>query len=224
MMGRTFTRRTMMHIVAMAAVVLAGVAYAFSGATARAAYDHSSPLLVNTRSKLEVCAQVAPKLKDKNIAITNKLNERMSKLKATHPKWNDVHGKAAAAPAFSNSCTVKIPNQLIDEADPNVIGKGFTTKPSPFRAIVLVVDNETADIALGKLNVKHATYELMWINEHEAVEVTNALVVRESYLDTQEFVDQYLSVAVSLEPARPYELPEGVTTTTIKPAGHDANH
>jgi hypothetical protein len=224
MMGRTFTQQMMMHIVAMAAVVLAGVAYTFSGATAHAAYDHTSPLLVNTRSTLEVCAQVAPALKDKHLAIANKLNERMSKLKATHPKWNDVHGKAAAAPAFSTSCTIKIPNQLIDEADPTVVGKGYTSKPSPFRAIVLVVDDATADIALGKLNIKHAAYEMMWVSEHEAVEVTNALVVREGYLDTQEFVDQYLSVAVSLEPVKPYELPEGVTTTTIKPAGHDASN
>jgi hypothetical protein len=224
MLGRTFTRQTMVHIVAMVAVAVAGLMYARSGATAHAAVDHSSPLLVSTRSSLQVCAQVAPALKSKNSDILGKLNQSMVALQATHPSWSQVHGIMAAAPSFSTDCTAKIPNRLIDEADPNIVGKGFTTKPSPFRAIVLVLDDQTADVALGKLNVKHVAYEMMLVNEHEAVEVTNALVVRESYLATQDFVDQYLSVAVSLDPVKPYALPEGVTTTTIKPTGHDANN
>jgi hypothetical protein len=224
MLGRIFARQTMVHIVAMVAVILAGVIYARSGATAHAAVDHNSPLLVNTRTSLQVCAQVAPALKSRSGEILGKLNHSMLALQATHPSWSEVHGVTTAAPAFSSDCTAKIPTRLIDEADPNMVGKGFTTKPSPFRAVVLVLDDKTADVALGKLNVKHVAYEMMQVSEHEAVEVTNALVVRESFVDSQDFVDQYLSVAVSLDPIKPYALPEGVTTTTIKPAGHDANN
>lgn len=224
MLGRTFTRHTMLHIAAMVVVALAGIVFARTGSTAKAAVSPHSPLLVTTRASLQVCAQVAPALKDKHIAIMSKLNQRMETLRASHPKWDEVHGRANAAPAFSSNCAAKIPTKLLDEADAFALGKGFTTNPGPFRAIVLVLDDQTADVVLGKLNVKHAPYEMMQVNEHEAVEVTNALVVRESYLQTQEFVDQYLSVAVSLDPVKPYELPQGVTTTTIKPAGHDANN
>jgi hypothetical protein len=214
----------MMHIAAMVVVVLAGVIFARTGSTVKAAVNTDSPLIVTTRANLQVCAQVAPALKGKSIAIMNQLNQRMATLRASHPMWNDVHGRASSAPAFSSACSVTVPTKLLDEGDASALGKGFTTNPSQFRAVVLVLDEQTANLVLGNLNVKHAPYEMMQISQHEAVEVTNALVVRESYLNTQEFVDQYLSVAVSLNPAKPYELPEGVTSTTIKPAGHDANH
>jgi hypothetical protein len=223
MSGRICTRQTMMHIAAMVAVVLAGVIFARTGSTVEAAVNPASPLIITTRANLQVCAQVAPALKSRNIAIMSKLNQRMEALRASHPRWNDVHGRASFAPVFSGACTVKVPTRLLDEADAAAVGKGFTTNPGPFRAVVLVLDDQTADVVLGKLNVKHAPYEMMQLSEHEAVEVTNALVVRESYVSTQEFIDQYLSVAVSLEPAKPYELPEGITTT-VKPAGHDANN
>ena len=221
MSGRIFTRQTMMHIAAMVVVALAGVIFARTGSTAKAAVNLESPLIVTTRASLQVCAQVAPALKGKSVAIMSRLNQRMETLRATHPKWNDVHGRASSAPAFSSACSVTVPTKLLDEADASALGKGFTTNPSQFRAVVLVLDDQTADVVLGKLNVKHAPYEMMQVGQHEAVEVTNALVVRESYVNTQEFVDQYLSVAVSLDPAKPYERPEGVTTTTTKPAGHD---
>ncbi|HEX6292739.1 MAG TPA: hypothetical protein VFZ66_26380 [Herpetosiphonaceae bacterium] len=224
MLGRILTRQTMLHIAAMVVVVLAGVGFAWSGSRAEAAVLTDSPLLVSNRSSLQVCAQVAPALQGKSSTIMNRLNERMETLRATHPKWNEVYGLSVASPRFNSNCTVKIPTTLLDEADPWAVGKGFTNHPSQFRAVVLVLDDKTADVVLGNLNVKHAAYEMMQISEHEAVEVTNALVVRESYLGTQEFVDQYMSVAVSLEPVKPYERPEGATTSTIKPAGHDANN
>lgn len=217
-----WTRQALAHFAAMA-IVLVGFIVIWPNSMVHAKVDLDSPLLVSTRESLRVCTTVDPKLEAQRSEIAQRLTERMQQLQTTHPDWDKIYDKVISAPPFETDCTATIPTNLLDPADATVIGKGLVKNPSPFRAIVLVLDDDTADVVLGKLDVSHAAYEMMQVSEYEAVEVTNALVVRNSFIGTQEFVDQYLSVAVGLNPIKPYELPDDEQSPTIKPANHDAD-
>lgn len=216
------TRQTLLHFAAMA-IILVGFTVIWTNSMVHAKVDLDSPLLVNTRDSLRVCTTVAPKLETQRMDVAQQLTERMQRLQTTHPDWDKVYDKVTSAPSFETDCTATIPTNLFDPADATAVGRGLVKKPSPFRAIVLVLDEDTADMVLGTLDVSHAAYEMMQVSEYEAVEVTNALVVRNSFIGTQEFVEQYLSVAVGLNPIKPYELPDDEQSPTIKPANHDAD-
>jgi hypothetical protein len=218
MLKQIRTHQIIAHLAAMAVVILGAVFVAKLPSTAHAEVDNTSPLAVTIRTSLEVCAQVSSSLKGKQAQILNQLSKRMETLKNTHPEWNTVYGSDTPAPQFHSNCTVKIPTSQLDPGDMNAVGRGIITDPSSFRAVVLVLDDQMADTVLGPLDISHAVYEVMQVSEHEYVEVTNALVVRESFIGNPDFVDQYLSVAVSLNPRRPYEPPTGEVSPVVKPA------
>lgn len=80
------------------------------------------------------------------------------------------------------------------------------------RTVILVLNEDLANVVLSpEKNAEFATYEMMQVDDHVAVEVTSALVVRKSFLSDAEFAETYLPVALGFEPAveftRPAEEP-----------------
>ncbi len=207
MLRRFFTRQVLAHGIAMLLVV--AVLIAARGQTVSAQPTWDSGLLVNTRSSLRACMVTAPSLQGKASTLAARLSRGFQHARQ-HKDWEGA-GLGKAVPAIEAACTgAKFPTQLLEKGA--LVGPGVTKNPTPFRTVIFVLDNATADRVLG--SDKHAglyPYELMTVNEHEFVEVTSGLVVRESFLDSPEFVDPYLTLALGLEPSKPFARPEGAT-------------
>ena len=229
-MKRSIDAKTLIALLVGMAVLLVVVAVSARSVVATPPeYTTSSPLLVNTRNALQLCIQVSPSLQSQKMVITHLIQEQMGILQQTHPDWARVYGGSVnvqdgisvpisttvqdatssqnATVLFQQNCPVSIPTERLDSSDMTAFGRGLVTEPSLFRAVVLVLDDATADLVIGDLDMSHAVYEVMKNSEHGFVEVTNAIVVRASAIKTAKFVDQYLSVAISLPPTRPFLMP-----------------
>lgn len=195
--------------------IVAGGAAIYGTSVEAAEVDMASPLLVSTRDSLRLCVQVSEQLGDRKVGIMDQVEGAVAKLSDTHPDWDQAYGAMGPA-GIDDACKVSVPDGELNETDAFALGGGFVKTPSAYRAVILVLDGATADRVLGKRDVAHAPYEMMALNEHEAVEVTNAVVVRESALGGASFVEDYLSVAVSLAPSHSPEMPADALSSTPK--------
>lgn len=186
--------------------VMVGVAAMSATPVEAAEVDMASPLLVSTRDDLRLCVQVSEQLGDRQAAILDEVERSVARLTDTHVDWDQAYGAMRFA-GVDEACKVSVPDGELDEADASALGGGFVKTPSDYRAVILVLDDDTADRVLGKRDVAHAPYEMMALSEHEAVEVTNAVVVRESAMGGATFMEDYLPVAVSLAPTHSPEVP-----------------
>lgn len=214
MKTRTLRLRIAAPLLGVIGIMVAGAAMPSTPVEA-AEVDMASPLLVSTRDNLRLCVQVSEQLGDRKAAILDQVEGSVAKLSDTHADWDQAYG-AMGFGGVDDGCKVSVPNGEIDEADASALGGGFVETPSDYRAVILVLDEPTADRVLGKRDVAHAPYEMMALSDHEAVEVTNAVVVRESAMGGATFMEEYLPVAVSLAPSHSPEVPIDELSSTPK--------
>lgn len=194
--------RLLMHFVAMSAILLGLALYKTSNV--KAELDLNSPLLVNTRTRLHLCVGVSPELQPRNLEIRERLQTSLHTLKNTNPHWNIVYGADNEVPTLENNCKLNIPaGSLSKDYNANAVGLGNVTNPTPYRTVFLVLDEQRADLVLGSAKVMLIPYEMMLISEHENVEVTTAVVLRESAIEDSEIIELHLPIGMGLEPARP---------------------
>ncbi|HEX6287547.1 MAG TPA: hypothetical protein VFZ66_00075 [Herpetosiphonaceae bacterium] len=209
MLRRLMNRQVFLHAIAMALVFAAIVS--LRGQNVRAQPTWDSGLLVNTRASLRTCMVTAPGLASKAPAIAQQLARGLEKVRQ-HRDWEPA-GLGRAIPNIERACAgAQIPTRALEKG--SVVGPGMTTNPTPFRSVIFVLDEATADQVLGKgTNAGLFPFEMMAVGEHESVEVTSGLVVREGFVESADFADPYLSLALGLEPSKHFEAPAGAQST-----------
>jgi hypothetical protein len=206
MMKYLRTRPLLIHLIGMALVIAGFIAIEVQPASARLTLE--SGLLVSTRDRLRVCVAVAPELSAASGAVTTKLARTLEQARG-HKDWAAA-GLGNAAPRPEAGCPgAKIPSTLVDRSDPQAVGPGLSHAPSPFRSAIIVLDRAKADKVLGARPAALVPFELMRADDDQLAEVTSALVVREDFLDSPEFLDPYLTVALGLEPTKKFAPPAG---------------
>jgi hypothetical protein len=203
MLRQLMTRQVFVHAIAMALVFAAIVSLRGQQVSAQPTWD--SGLLVNTRASLRACMVTAPGLAEKAPAIAQQLSQGFEKVRQ-HKDWERA-GLGRGVPNVERACAgATIPTRALEKG--SVVGPGVTKNPTPFRTVVFVLDNATADTVLGTgVNAGLYPFEKMAVDEHEFVEVTSGLVVRESFLESPDFADPFLSLALGLEPTKRFERP-----------------
>jgi hypothetical protein len=197
------TRQVLLHALAMVVVFAAIMSLRGQKVSAQPTWD--SGLLVNTRTSLRTCMVTAPGLAAQGPAIAQRVARGFEQVRR-HKDWERA-GLGRSTPKVESACPgAKFPTKALEKGER--VGPGLTTNPSPFRSAIFVLDDATADTVLGKgTNAGLFPYELMAVDEHEFVEVTSGLVVRESFLDSPDFTDPFLSLALGLEPSKRFERP-----------------
>jgi hypothetical protein len=214
------TNRTHLVLNCLLMVLIVAGAIVYNASRAEAKVDTNSPLLVTTRTSLRLCAHVAPSLADQSAEIRERLSTSLNIVRTTNPYWGKAY-RDAALPQLETACTIQIPEQPIDESDPYAVGRGMVKDPSPYRAVFLILDEATAKNILGERLASLVPYEMMQVGDHDAAEITKALVLRESAIDNPKVIQLQMALAIGLYPAQPIELPPGEKSPTIKPEGHD---
>lgn len=206
MLQRLTTRQLLAHGIAMALVFAAIVSLRGQQVQAQPTWD--SGLLVNTRANLRACMVTSAAMSTHANAIAQQVARGFEKVRG-HKDWERA-GLGKAIPAIEAGCAgAKAPTQALEKG--SIVGPGVTKHPTPFRTVIMVLDDAAADNVLGKgTNAGLFPYELMAVEEHEFVEVTSGLVVRESFLGSADFADPYLSLALGLQPSKPFERPADV--------------
>jgi hypothetical protein len=196
----------LIHVIGMALVIAGFVAIEVQPASARLTLDRG--LLVSTRDRLRVCVVTAPELSAASAAVTTKLAGALEHARR-HKDWVAA-GLGHAVPRPEAGCPgAKIPTTPVDRSDPQAVGPGLAHAPSPFRSAIIVLDDVQADKVLGARRAALVPFELMRADDDQLAEVTSALVVREDFLDSPEFLDPYLTVALGLEPTQKFASPTG---------------
>jgi hypothetical protein len=213
--------RTPVMLKVIAILLFLAGAYIYMATRVEAKLDLHSPLLLNTRKNLRICAQVEPKLAGHRQEIMARITAGLENVRSNNPYWEKAYG-STAAPSVESACAVSIPASLVDESDINAVGPGITSNPLPFRTVLVVVSDETASFVLGNRIAALVPYEMMKISDHEIIQVTSALIVRESALADPRVLRQYMPVAIGLSPEQPFEPPPGERSPTHKPPGYDA--
>jgi len=194
------------HVALMAVVVGGVVVLTGTGREDRAHGAHETRvsleggLLTTNRDSLRVCVELAPGLRARRAEIASHLDASLRRIQG-HQDW--AKARFGSRPlAVEHGCpgAVLPARALEDKSTP--VGPGLTSNPSQFRTFVYVLDDATADVVLGERNAGRAPAELMRASEHVLVEVTSAVLVRESYLSTGDFSDFWLTWGVGLQPAR----------------------
>lgn len=195
MTSRRFLTKTWLHLAAMTVVLLLiGWQYAPEPhAHARAELNLSSSLLVDTRETLRVCALLPYEDHD---AATTALEAGLTQVQQ-HPDWaSAAYGNQP--PALESDCHVTLPDKPIERG--TIIGPGITETPGPYRTVLIVLDDASANRHLGKADAVLVPYELMKVGDHDAATVTTALVVRAAFLNSSEFTELYLPLSLGLSP------------------------
>ncbi|HEY0639155.1 MAG TPA: hypothetical protein VGD67_16005 [Pseudonocardiaceae bacterium] len=151
-----------------------------------------SGLLVSTRDALRVCV-------DTHGAVPGGAAEQVAAALGTvraHPQWGAA--RFGDVPAVERGCPATLPGPLVRGT---VVGPGLTDAPSPYRTVVVVLDEATADRYLGDRPAALLPYELMRVSDHVVVTVTQAVAVRAGALGTAEFTKDYLTPALGLDPS-----------------------
>ncbi len=117
---------------------------------------------------------------------TEELYEALDRLSATMP--------ATAKATIGEGCEVNLPDSGLDRFQN--IGPGIVEAPGPWLTVVVVLGDTMADQLLGTENVNYASYEMMVSGQHDAGEVTSALVVRQGHLQDETFLD-YLAMPMT---------------------------
>lgn len=198
---KRFPLRGLVHVAAMSGVVFAAVHCGPDDSHAHddgPHFDVQSALLTSNRDALRLCVQESASLRGSAARITERLSTGLKTVSA-HPDW-------AAARFGSRTPTVERgcpgPALALERLEPkeSIIGPGLAVKPSRYRTFIHVLDERTADIVLGERQVDRAPAEFLRVDDHVLAEVSTALVVRESYLDSPEFAERWLAGAVGLMP------------------------
>ncbi len=113
-----------------------------------------------------------------------------------HPDWGTVVG-ATDDLGIAGECEVRLPDGPLQRMAS--IGPGMVEAPGPWRTVVVVLGEPQATQILGENNLVRASYEMVKISEGEAVEATSALVVREGFLQSAEFITS-LAASIGLNP------------------------
>ncbi|HEY0607147.1 MAG TPA: hypothetical protein VGD58_29780 [Herpetosiphonaceae bacterium] len=206
MLHRLTIRQLLAHGIAMALVFAAIVSLRGQQVQAQPTWD--SGLLVNTRASLRACMVTSAATSTHANAIAQRVARNFEQVRR-HKDWERA-GLGKAIPAIETGCAgAKAPTQALEKGA--LVGPGVTKNPTPFRTVIMVLDDAAADTVLGKgTSAGLFPYELMAVEEHEFVEVTSGLVVRESFLSSADFADPYLSLALGLQPSKSFERPAGV--------------
>ncbi|WP_163994132.1 hypothetical protein [Pyxidicoccus caerfyrddinensis] len=199
---KRFPLREVLHVAAMSGMVLAAVRCGGEAPPnvldGDVHFTSQSALLTTNRDALRLCVREAPSLRANGSRVTERLTASLKAVGA-HPDW-------VAARFGSKTPTVEAgcpgPELALERLEPkeSIVGVGPTTKPGRFRTVIHVLDEKTADQVLGERKAERAPSEFLRVDDHMLVEVTTALVVRESYLDDPEFTSRWLAQAVGLQP------------------------
>lgn len=164
--------------------------------------DPSSPLLVSSRDRLEVCMQVDTNLRSGVDQLVASLRADLQTLSTTHPDW-----RAAGFDHSEVTIAVGCPGDVsattaIDAkgAGGVVLGPTDGSEPSPYRTHVHVIEDARAAAVLGDQPFARAVAEVMLVDEHTVAEVSTAILVRKSALGSKEFRDFALTEGVGLRP------------------------
>ncbi|HEX6289340.1 MAG TPA: hypothetical protein VFZ66_09130 [Herpetosiphonaceae bacterium] len=206
MFARLRIRPVLVHLVGMAIVIAAFIAIEASPASAKLTLD--SGLLVSTRDRLRVCVTTSPALAGATAAVTTKLATALQAARQ-HKDWAAA-GLGSAVPRPEMGCPgAQIPSTFVRRSNPQAVGPGLSSAPSPFRTAIIVLDAAKAERVLGERKAALVPFEMMRADNDELAEVTSALVVREDFIGSPDFLDPYLTVALGLEPTRRFERPAG---------------
>jgi hypothetical protein len=178
-------------IVGAFAAVAAGVHAATPPAHAH--FEPDSSLMVSTRDELRVCVDT------QGPVDASRLEQRLSSglgLVRQHPQWG-VARYGERVPALERECAARLPAEITKGT---VVGPGVTDDPSPYRTVIIVLDEASAKRYLGAQPAVLVPYELMKVSDHVAVTVTQAVVVREGFVGAPAFTAEYLTPALGLEP------------------------
>ncbi|MCC6500800.1 MAG: hypothetical protein IT313_11100 [Anaerolineales bacterium] len=198
--------KTVLHLIAMILILLGVILYSLMNFDKAHAYPiTTNALLVNDRTTLRVCFATDQFLTTRMIEISDRLFTALDQVRQYKgTDWLPA-GFQEKTPIPESNCQVRIPSKQMLGFES--LGPGLTDKPGPFRSVILVLSETSANRVLENKNADFATYELMQISDHVAVEVTSALVVRESSLENPEFIETYLPVALGLEPVTEFKRP-----------------
>jgi hypothetical protein len=191
--------RPLLHFVAMIGIVFGAVVYStthFSKAQAHPITTNA--LLVSDRSTLRVCLSIDPSLASRKAEISGRFINALEQVRQHKDKDWISAGFQKEVPKLETNCDVRIPSRRMLRFE--TLGPGLTNNPGPFRSVILVLNESLANTVLRDRNVEYATYELMQVDDHVAVEVTSALVVRIRFLDNPEFINTYLPLVIGLDP------------------------
>ena len=155
--------------------------------------DPDSDLIVSTRERLRVCADI--RATDER-RVADQLTADLRQVRR-HPHW-DLTDFGSRTPALDRDCTARLPETGVTKGV--VIGPGVTDRPGPYRTVVGVLADGDADRYLGTQRAALVPYELMELRPGTTATVTQAVVVRETFVSSPEFVKDYLTPAIGLHP------------------------
>ncbi|MEU6078384.1 hypothetical protein [Micromonospora sp. NPDC047074] len=155
--------------------------------------DPESDLIVSTRDRLRVCADI--RVADQR-QVTDRLTAGLRQVRR-HPHW-ELTDFDDRTPALEGGCRATLPQEGV--AKGVVVGPGVTARPGPYRTVVVVLGGAEADRLLGGQRAVLVPYELMEIEHGATATVTQAVVVRDTFVGSPEFVKDYLTPAIGLHP------------------------
>ncbi|MDT0532404.1 hypothetical protein RM555_25710 [Micromonospora sp. DSM 115977] len=155
--------------------------------------DPKSDLIVSNRDRLRVCADI--RVADQG-QVTDRLTAGLGQVRR-HPHW-ELTDFGDRTPALEGGCQAELPQDGV--AKGVVVGPGVTARPGPYRTVVVVLGGEEADRLLGGQRAALAPYELMELKPGTTATVTQAVVVRDTFVGSPEFVKDYLTPAIGLHP------------------------
>jgi hypothetical protein len=164
-----------------------------AGTPAHAHFEPDSSLMVSTRDELRVCV-------DTHGELGGGLDQALSAAVGTvrrHPQWGTAR-YGDTVPLLERGCATTLPSTGVTKGV--VVGPGVTADPSPYRTVIVVLDEANAKRYLGDQPAVLVPYELMKLDDHVAVTVTQAVVARGSVVGTPAFANEYLTPALGLEP------------------------
>jgi hypothetical protein len=206
---KTFSRRELAHVAVMLGVLVVGVRCAGEEElqTDESHLTFQGGLLVEERRSLQVCVELDPALEARSEELLAAVKADLEVLESSHPDWEKA--RYAQAPArVQRGCPGAVMPAGRMEHKGAMAGPGLLSRPSPFRTYVYVLGESKAQEVLGAEPVVRARAELMREDEHTAVEVSTALVIRASTLGTDSFRETWLPTGMGLKPLRePASLP-----------------
>lgn len=188
-----YPRRTTYGVVAALVAVFLGL---FVESRLSAAAPHVEPdsdLIVSTRDRLRVCADI--RVPDER-RVVEQITAGLDQVRR-HPHWH-LTDFGSKVPALENGCEARLPETGV--AKGVVIGPGVTERPGPHRTVIVVLGDQEAERYLGDQRAALVPFELMELRPGMTATVTQAVVVRDSFVGSHEFIKEYLTPAIGLHP------------------------
>lgn len=209
-MKNMLSKHISMHL-ALMAIVLGGV-FGLRAQPTEARFDAEAPLLVSTRTAYRYCVTTSAALAAQSNTAQQQVAQSLA-IVGAHPGWARAYGYVQPQPETCPSLA-NLPTTRLDPGRLWSIGPGTTTNPGPWRTVVVVLDEETANIVLGKeINSALVPYEIMKQSEHVFATATQAVLVRESHVSDPLFISRDLTIAAGLEPIQKPLPPAGEKPT-----------